>query len=175
MPISGPLGIARRIIQVFNDYLATELQTIDSEQADGITTPPVLAPNYFEWGNPVMEAFPRITMEVLAASPVQEVRTKGFGNRLHAIYQVDIAADVSMSSAGDDSVDLQRLAYRYAMGIVRTICIKYDQLGTIADPAPYVAGVALRSLGFGPQPAQAAGQQVRTAIVGVNIDRIEYL
>ncbi len=42
-------GLPARIIQVLKDFLPAELDLIDAEEADGITTPDIPTAGYYQW------------------------------------------------------------------------------------------------------------------------------
>lgn len=176
MSLRMPSGLPARIIQVLNDYLPAELDLIDAEEGE-FATPDIGAADYHEWDRPLITRFPAVTMAVTRAR-VLEVQPVNFGSRVHAIYEVDLKAHTALATASEDALKLQKLAFRYATGILRVLCVQKVGLETAADPTEYGSPgarviVRARELRWGPTEGQETGQQTRTATVGIDVDKTE--
>lgn len=170
MPLLMFEGLTARIVQVLQDYLVTELANVDTD-AGGAATPPPL--DYFEWDRPSIVRYPAIAL-VPGRSKTYEVKSKSFGDRLHADYNIDLKAQLAIDTASDDAMTLQRWAFRYGVAMVRILCDQKDGLETIADPVRYVSRVKLRDeVDWGVPSTQKTGQQTRTVVVPIAIERIE--
>ncbi len=166
-------GLPARVIAVLQDYLPAELNLIDAEEADGITTPDIAAGDYFEWDRQVLYNFPACTIRTVSSTPV-EVLPEGFGKRVDAIHRLDIMFHARDEDAAGSEVTLQRLMHRYVNGAMRVLCVVYEALQTVADPTRHVeivtwAGPAT----YGPEMPQEDGAVVRTATLPIDIRRRE--
>jgi len=171
-------GLPTRIIEVLRDYLPAELDLIDTEQADGIVTPDVPTDRYWEWDRPLLPSFPAVTIAVGRARPV-ETLPAGQGSRLHAWYDVEVKFHVDagvadgLAGAYDTAQVLQRLCFRYGAAGYRVLCDQKDRLQTVADPTLYAHQVRLVEVRWGPEQSQESGQKTRTAVVAVEVRKIE--
>jgi hypothetical protein len=170
MSIHGPSGLAARIIQVLKDYLPAELDLIDTEEG-GLTTPDIAANAYHEWDRKLVTAFPAVTMAIRRGRPL-EVLPVNFGSRSHAIYEVDLFSHV-LAGGSDDGLRLQDLCFRYSTGMYRVLTILKTGLETAADPVRRVQMVRSRSFDWGPTEEQATGTIVRTAVTGIDVEKLE--
>lgn len=165
-------AIPQRIVQVLQDYLPDELDLIDAEEADGITTPDVQTTEYYRWLTPVSPTFPAIRIETVGARPV-EVRPDSFGQRVDAVYLYRIHADAGIDNADSSPLLLQTYVERYVKGIIRVLAVKSSRLETVADPNPFVEHLEWNEVAsVGPEPGQE-GIFVRTGVVPIAVRRRE--
>ena len=66
-------AIPARVIQVLQDRLPAELDLIDAEEADGITTGDVSNEDYFEFDRDMLHAdqFPAVTLNLREIDPIE--------------------------------------------------------------------------------------------------------
>jgi hypothetical protein len=164
------VGLGARIIQVVRDFLPAELNLVDSDNG-GLATPDIPNANMFEWNRPLINAFPAL---VLAFSSPQIIEMRGLlmGDRLHAIYPVDVRVHV-LGEGPDDAHRLQELSFRYVLALTRILTDQKHGLETALDPVRYVHLVRLRGVFFGPDVNQDEGQITRTSAVMLDVERIE--
>ena len=168
-------AIPARVIQVLQDRLPAELDLIDAEEADGITTGDVSNEDYFEFDRDMLHAdqFPAVTLNLREIDPI-EVLPDLHGQRLDARYIVDVKIHVRRQIDVDDATRLQKLIHRYTAGIFRVLFVMYEKLQTIADPTQFAEIVTpAGSVNLGPEAAQGSGSFVRTATIPVSVRRRE--
>lgn len=173
MALRGPSGVAPRVIQVLKDFLPAELDLIDAEEADGITTPDIGASNYHHWDRSLTPQVPACMVRVVESTPV-EIRPNTFGQRADVLHRVDVMFKVGIDNAGSNPENIPRLLYRYVTGAMRVLCIMKEALQTTADPTRWAeivtwAGPAT----YGPDPEQDDGTVVRTATLPIDVRRRE--
>ena len=164
-------GLPERIVQVLRDFLPAELDLIDSEEG-GTATPDVADADVHEWPRSLINSFPAITVNVLNTRNMATHSTS-FGGEVHALHDVDIAAHVAVAGDNKDAPRLQTLIFRYASGIYRVLCVKKVMLETSGDPTTFAHDVAWRTMNYGPLSAQAGGTVTRSAVVGVEVRKVE--
>lgn len=171
MAIRMMSGLPARVIQVLTDYLPAELDLIDAEEADGLTTPDIL--EWHAWDIPVITHYPAVSIRTASSDPV-EVRTTLMGERIDAGHRIDVMFHAIHETAGGLPQDLQKLMHRYITGAVRVLCVTKEALQTIADPTRFVELVEwAEEATYGPEVAQESGAIVRTATLPINIRRRE--
>lgn len=169
--------IPARVIQTLQDYLPAELDLIDGEEGD-FTTPDIPNANYFDWDRRSPPAFPAFTMRLPLFDSIG-VRPDTFGQRLDAGYLVECMAHVTLGASSPNPRRLQYLCYRYAAGLFRVLCVKYEGLQTIADPTRWGSPTVTTTVEPGgrvtlsPEPEQESGEVVRTVTVPIIVRRIE--
>ena len=168
-------GLTARVIQVLVDFLPAELDLIDTEESDGITTPDIDAGNYFEWERKVIPEFPAMTIRTVSSTPI-EVRPDSFGQRVDAVHQMDLLFHCTLAQANSDPLELQKLTERYVNGAMRVLTLIKNRLETSADDNPF-QGVQLvewlADATYPPEPEQDDGAIVRTATLPISIRRVE--
>jgi len=168
-------GLPGRIVQVLRDFLPAELDLIDTEENDGITTPDIDSTDYHEWDRLVLSRFPACTLRLVSSSPI-EIRPDTFGQRSDAEHRVDVMFHASLEESGTDPVTLQRILMRYVCGAMRVLAVMKYGLETTADPVAF-AGVELVTWAepatYGPEEEQEDGLVVRTATLPISIRRRE--
>lgn len=169
-----------RICQVLDDYIATELTSIDTALADGITTPDIDTADFYQWDQQMIPEFPACVVRSISSTPMPTsgVYSDGFGQRVDALHRFEILFHATRDNANvagmDSPLGLQRLLMRYVAAGVRVLAIMYEGLQTIADPTRAVtlvqwAGPAT----YGPEQEQADGAIVRTATLPIDVRLIE--
>ncbi len=172
MAIRMMSGLPGRVIQVLKDFLPAELDLIDAEENDGITTPDIAARDYHEWDRPVIPEYPACSIRPVSASPV-EVRPDTFGKRVDARYRLDVIFHVTIGQS-DDPQTIQDLLFRYVTGAVRVLCIMKEALQTTADPTRFVEIVEwVGDATYGPEVEQDEGALVRSAVLPISVRRRE--
>lgn len=172
MAIRMMSGLPARVVSVLTDYLATELTTIDGEEADGITTPPIVAANFYPWDQQAIAEFPACSIRVVSSAPV-EVLPLLMGTRVDALHRLDVMFHATVKDEQAPK-DLQAIMLRYVSGATRVLCVVYEALQTVADPTRFVeicewTGEAT----YGPETEQGDGSLVRTATLPITIRRRE--
>jgi hypothetical protein len=169
--------IPERIMQVLADFLPTELDSIDTAMADGMTTPDIPAANYSQWEQGMVPEYPACVIRAVSSSPV-DVKPDTFGQRVDAFHRFDVMFTVSRenaNTAGDDSpLGMQKLLMRYIAGAVRVLAIMHEGLQTALDPTRVVTVVNwTEAATYGPDTEQADGSVVRTATLPIEVRLIE--
>lgn len=170
MSIRMMSGIPSRFIQVLTDFLPAELDLIDAEEADGITTPDVAA--FYAWDRRALDKFPAVTIRPVSSSPFV-VHPDGVGDRVDGSHRIDVMFHITPKQAATPE-NRQALLFRYVAGAVRVIGVEKWALQTSADPVLWAtvvtwAGEAV----YGPEPDQEDGAIVRSATVSFDVRRIE--
>jgi hypothetical protein len=165
--------IAGRIIQVLKDYLPAELALIDAEEG-GDATPLPGTDGWWDWDRPLLTSWPAIRIRDKGFA-VLEIYASQMGSRVNAIHDVDILYDFALNTAAEDAESLIASCKRAAAGIVRVLCVMHEGLDTVADPIrwPGLESVKPTRADYGPQQGQGTGQQARTAVVSLAVQRIE--
>lgn len=170
-----------RIIQVLQDYLPAELDLIDAEENDGLTTPniPTTPPCWFAWNKPLLVEFPACTVETVGSAPL-DVKPDGFGRRLDVRHRLNLRFSASTNVvAGASPLNLQKVLHRYVNGAIRVLCLMHEGLDTVADPVDFGSPNAttlcewVEEAIYGPEAEQEGGAIVRTAMLPVRVRRIE--
>lgn len=170
-------GLPARVIQVLQDYLPAELDLIDAEEADGITTEDIPDDRYYEWDKPVIAEGPACSIRPVSSVPLNEfeIRPMLMGDRAYTIHRLDVMFHLSIQQSDtSDPAVMQRKLFRYVSGAVRVLCIEKEALQTVADPTrlvelTYWPGEAT----YGPEEGQEDGATVRTATLPIAIRRNE--
>jgi hypothetical protein len=165
--------VATRIITVLQDFLAAELDAIDTAMADSITTPDIVTwhPHEAE----VVTAFPSVRIRTGPSVPVPgETFTTAMGNRVDFKHNVTILVDATLDTADDNRLSLERLAMRYAAGIFTILAVKHDGLDTTADPTRWAETTEPNGqIEYGPQAIQENGHRTRSAAIPLIVRRRE--
>ena len=163
------IPLSARIIQVLKDFLPAELDLIDTEANDGITTPDIPTANYHETVvNPVPET-PAILVNVATATVVER-RVLLMGGTSNVQVLLNVMVVTALDDAGEDALTLQQFTMRYVAGIYRTLTIRHERLDTIASSSAFVENTVIAgALDYGPDATQEPGAMVRTGIVPLNI------
>ena len=167
-----------RVVQVLKDFLPAELDLIDTEESDGITTPDIAAGDYYEWDQPTIRAFPACSLRIVSSRPNEEnaaeIRPDAFGRRASVRHRIDVMFHMTKGVTDGDSLNLQRYLTRYINGAMRVLMImKYD-LKTTADPNEFVKHTEwVGEATYGPEETQDDGSIVRTGILPIQIWTIE--
>jgi hypothetical protein len=165
--------VPARVIQTLQDYLPDELNLIDTEEGASPATPDVPNGSYFTYPRALVTDFPAIRLR-LGSSRIVDVRPDTFGQRVVAEHRVDVLVDVQLQDADGSALVLQQLVHRYMAGIFRVLCVYKEGLQTIADPTRWAElTLSAGDLNPGPEPAQAAGEMVRTGTVPIVVRRTE--
>jgi hypothetical protein len=174
MAIRMMSGLPERVIQVLKDFLPAELDLIDAEEADSITTPDIGADDYHEWDRPVIHEFPACSIRPVSSRPV-EVLSEGFGKRVDAVHRLDVSFHVVIAQATDsDPQMMQDLLFRYITGAMRVLCVTKEALQTTADPTRFVEIVTwFGEATYGPGVEQDDGAIVRSAVLPIAVRRRE--
>lgn len=167
-------GLPARVAQVLKDFLPAELDLIDAEEADGITTPDVANANYYEWDQQVIPKFPACSIRTVSSAPV-EVRPDTFGRRVDARHRLDVMFHATLQEVvGSDPLVLQKLMHRYVNGAMRVLCLMKEALQTSADNVRFLELVEwAEAATYGPEEAQGDGAIVRTATLPISVRRRE--
>lgn len=174
MALRGMSGVPARIVQVLTDFLPAELDLIDVEEVDGITTPDVAF--WYEWDNPAIPQYPAVSVRAVSSTPTM-IHMDGFGRRSDAMHRVDVKFHATLAQETTPSApdQLGRLMYRYITGAIRVLCVMHPTLDTIAEPTVSVFAVNTIWAGeatYGPEEEQD-GQIIRTATLPISVRRIE--
>lgn len=166
-------GLSERIVQVLRDWLPAELDLVDAEEADGITTPDIPNARYYEWDQPTIPNYPACTIRTVSSIPVEILPTL-MGERVDAKHRLDILFHATYAQANQVPRDLQKILHRYIAGAVRVLCVTKEALQTSADSARFVelvewSGEAV----YGPEVGQESGAIVRTATLPITVRRRE--
>ena len=173
MSIRMMSGLPARIIQVLQDYLPAELDRIDAEEADGITTADVPAANYYEWDQKYIPHMPAVTIRPMASIPI-EVRTTLMGERVDALHRLDVCFHLTIADADSNPLTMLKLLERYISGAVRVLCVTKEALQTSADPTRVVELVTwAEPATYGPEVEQEDGAVVRSATLPIAVRRRE--
>lgn len=178
MPIRMMSPVPARVLQVLQDRLSAELALIDTEESDGITTPSIPNANYFDSEMLLINQYPACTAKTISAIPI-EVKPDTFGRRVDAWHRLELGFHATLAQANSSGRTLEKLMHRYIAGAVRVLAVMYDGLQTIADPTrwgtPNVTTILRWSqpATYGPASAQADGLIVRSAILPIDVRRIE--
>ena len=160
-------ALPARIIQVLIDYLPTELNLIDAEEADGITTGDIAAGNYYEWDRQTIPEYPACSIRVVSSSPI-EIQPDLFGRQAYVRHRIDVMFHVTNKEG--DALRLQKLLFRYVTGAMRVLCVMYEGLQTALDPVRYVSLVTWTDRAvYGPDEEQDDGSIVRTATLPLDV------
>lgn len=172
MSIRMMSGLPARVLAVLQDFLPAELDLIDAEEADGITTPDIT--HWYEWDRPVLPAYPACSIAIVSSIPTT-VYTDGFGRTVDATHRMDLKFHVIFSQATtSDPMTLQRLLTRYIAGAMRVLCVMKEALQTNADPTRTVMLVTwAEAATYGPDVEQQEGALVRTAVLPIAIRQYE--
>lgn len=169
-------GIPARIAQVLKDFLPAELDLIDAEEADGITTPDVGNDAYHEWDQQFITESPACTIRTVSTTPI-EVRPDTFGQRIHALHRLDVMFHATLKDSNQDSLTLQKLMHRYVNAAARVLCLTKEALQTSADNTRWLGDNGMvswiESASYGPEVEQENGAVVRTATLPLTIRRVE--
>lgn len=178
MPLLLMSPIPARLIQVMRDFLPAELTSIDSQAADGFTTPSIPTNNYHAWDRPVITEYPAMSIRAVSSIPL-DVKPDTFGQRADVVHRIDILFHGSINVIpGSERADLQKLLHRLVLGGVRVLSIMKEGLQTVADPtrwgSPNVTTVCTWEdpATYGPE-ADQDGVVVRTAVLPIRVRRIE--
>jgi hypothetical protein len=126
-----------RVAQVPKDYLPAELDLIDAEEADGITTPDIADADYHEWDRPVIPEYPACSIRTISSTPIR-VNTTGVGTEVDTLHRIDLMFHATHAQANQNALTLQKLMHRYVNGAMRVLCVVYEALQTSGDPTRYV-------------------------------------
>lgn len=173
MAIRMMSGLPARVIQVLQDYLPAELDLIDAEEADGVTTPDIASADYYPWDIHNITAYPACSIRAESTVPI-EVLDSDMGSRVDAYHNLEVMFHVTSGVTDSAGVDLQVLLARYISGAARVLCITKWALQTSADPTRFVEVVQwVNEATYGPQLEQDDGAIVRTAILPIRVRRRE--
>lgn len=172
--------IGARVITVLQDFLPAELDLIDAEESDGITTPDIRFWHAFD--RKVITEYPAFSLRAASSIPTgpSGVREDGMGRRVDAVHRLDLMFHATLQNiSGSEPAKLQSLMHRYVNGAMRVLCIMKDGLQTVTDPtrwgSPNATTVCewLDEATYGPETEQEGGIVVRTATLPVRVRRIE--
>lgn len=168
-----------RISQVLQDYLPAELDLIDTEEADGITTPDILVANYYEWDQQVISHYPACSMRTVSSQPhasdASSIMPNLHGRRASVDHRIDVMFHVNFGmTTTSDPLTLQKLLHRYINAAMRVLCIMHWELDKVANPVRFVettrwVGEAI----YGPENEQDDGDIVRTGTLPLEVWTIE--
>jgi len=171
-------GLPLRISQVLQDFLPAELDLIDAEEADGITTADVPAANFYQWDGRWIPETPACAIRMVSSTPI-DVRTYLMGERMDASHRLDVifhltAGDIGPADGTSNPVTMQALLARYINGAMRVLCVRHEALDTTADPTRYVELVTwAEPATYGPDVEQEDGAVVRSATLPIAVRRRE--
>ena len=168
-------GLPARVIQGLKDYLPAELDLIDAEEIDGITTPDIAAADYYEYDRKAIPEFPACTIRTVSSLPV-EIKPDGFGRWADVFHRLDVMLHATLAQEATPSApdQLQKLMHRYVAGAIRVLCVMKEALQTSADPTRFVTICEwVGEASYGPEEDQDEGVVVRTATLPIRIRRIE--
>lgn len=181
--------LCARIAQTLKDYLPAELDLIDTEEADSITTPNIPNGNYYTWDRRVVPEFPAVTMRTVSSQPAAGrgvgIRQAQMGERADVTHRIEIMFHATIETAtgsgaaGNEEIILQSLMHRYINGAMRVLCVTKEGLQTSADPVYFDSPTATTicewfdPATYGPLEVQDDGVMVRTATLPIHVRRIE--
>lgn len=171
MAIRMMSGLPARIIAVLQDYLPTELDLIDAEEADGIVTPDI--ETWIDWDQKnIPGTYPACSIRAVSSAPIQTLPVL-MGQRIDAEHRVDVMFHAGITESDDPSI-IQKLMLRYISGAARVLCVQHEALDTVADPTRLVELVSwVNQATYGPEAEQQDGTLMRTATLPIAIRRIE--
>lgn len=172
MALRGMSGVPARVVQVLTDFLPAELDLIDGEESDGITTPDVGF--WYEWDIKAIAQFVACSVVAVSSTPTM-IHMAGMGSRSDAMHRIDVKFHATIAQEGAPSTPFQlaRLMYRYITGAIRVLCIMHPTLDTTADPTIWaVTTIWAGEATYGPEEEQD-GQIIRTATLPISVRRIE--
>ena len=183
MPLRMMTPIPARVVQVLKDRLPAELDLIDAEEADGITTPDIDSTDYYDWDQRAIPKYPACAIRTVSSQPAAGrgigVRQELMGKRVDATHRVDVLFHSTIEKALSDPRVLQSFMHRYVNGAMRVLCVAYEGLQTIADPVRFGSPNATTicewfdTATYGPEETQEDGAVVRTAVLPISIRIIE--
>jgi hypothetical protein len=160
-----------RMIQVLKDFLPAELDLIDAEEADGITTPDIGTSDYYEWDRQVIPEFPACSIRSVSSTPIDAQQIE---SRIDARHRLDVMFHVTANVTDGDSPNILKYLYRYITGAMRVLVLQHEHLDTTGDPNQFVSLVEWpEPATYGPEAAQEDGSIVRTATLPIDIRQIE--
>jgi hypothetical protein len=173
-------GIPARVIQVLQDYLPAELDLIDTEEGDSVTTPDIDNADYHQWDRLTIAEYPACSLRTVSSTLV-DIKPETFGRRIDAFHRVDVMfhatiANAVAASTADQSMVLQKLMHRYIAGAARVLCVMYEGLQTSADATRWAETVIWTEPAvYGPEFDQTedGGAIVRTATLPIAVRRRE--
>lgn len=173
-------GLPARVAQVLKDYLPAELDLIDIEEADSITTPDIESASYYEWDQKLIQRYPACSIRTASSSALvnqdgsPQVYPLTFGSAIRARHRLDVRFHLTIGQANANPLTLQKFMQRYVAGAMRVLCIMHPTLTTVADPVDFVSDVLwVGDAVYGPEEEQDDGALVRTATLPIEIIRSE--
>lgn len=177
MPVRMMSNIPGRVIQVLKDHLPAELDLIDTEEADGITTPNIGTNDYHEWDRQNIIGLPACSIRVVSSEEI-ETGAVGSGGSLghsYGFHRLDVMFHVAIQDA-NTAQKMQDHLFRYIAGAMRVLCLKKEGLQTTADPTRYAeTTVRAGPATYGPVGGQEDGAVVRTATLPISVRMSENL
>lgn len=173
MTIALAAPVVPRVISVLQDYLPAALTAIDTLLADGMSTPEVPNGNYYHHEALIVKSLPSIRLRTVG-SDIVEALTTGMGKRVDANHRIDVLIDMTLRSADDNRLSLEKLARRYAAGVFYILMIAHDGLDTVADPVRWCeTTTSAGPVSYGIESNQEDGTRTRTAAVPIYVRRRE--
>lgn len=174
--------IAARVIEVLKDFHADELVLVDTQAADGFSTPPIPADSnhYFDWDRKNIDRYPACSIRPVSSTPLGVLQS-GFGDRVNVLHRLAVVfhARISENPSGSEPRDVQKALQRYVVAGVRVLADLKNGLETIADPvrwgSPSVQTVVTwnAEATYGPEEGQEDGAVVCSATLPIDVQRVE--
>ena len=173
-------GLGARVVQVLEDYLPAELDLIDTEESDGITTPDIATTDYHAWDIKKIPEYPACSLEYVTTRELEKSPYVSASRRVTDEHRIIVKFHVTKAVAARSGVsvpeDVQALIRRYVAGGRRVLCVVYNRLQTTGDPNPF-AGVEVVDFAgeatYGPEQDQADGAIAITGTLPITIRRRE--
>ena len=173
MPVHLMSGLVARTATVLRNRLTAELALVDTDEADGITTPAIASGDIHEWDRQNVPKRPAVTIAGVSTMVATDYDTTA--HSVDALHRLEIKFHCGLGEvAGQDAVTLSKVMHRYIQAADR-IFNKYPTLQTVADPADFVTHASWapgEQATYGPE-ADQSGSIIRTAIFPLAIRRIE--
>lgn len=178
MPILMAVPVAARVVQVLIDNLYTRTQALDAALADGITTPEIVAQNYYDYDANPIEKYPSVSIETVGSTPIA-VQQASSGQRIDAAHHLRVKFHARMTEAAAEARRLEKIMMRYVCAAADILAVMKDGLEAVADPVRWGSPNAKTSVfwperaTYGPEAEQGNGMIVRTAVLPIDVRRTE--